>query len=329
MSNSSGSAVRGWVARLFRFEEVGVVAALLVLCIFLAVRTEGFLTTFNLLQVARQASYYGIMAVGMVFVLSMGEVDLSVGSILTLVSVTAAIAMRSGANIWLAVCLGLAVGLGCGLLNGLLSVALKIPSIMVTLGTLSVYRGIALVLSDASPIAGLPKEHSFFEFGGGNVGGVPASVIVMAAVGLAGWVLFNHSPHGWRVQAIGSNAQAARYSGIPIAGYRIAVMGLMGVIAAIAGLTDLAFMQSANPNAGLGFELWVIASAVIGGTALSGGSGSVPGAILGALVIAVIRNGLVLLGFSAYVGTAVTGAVIILAVAVDSLVKRRTRRAHT
>jgi len=148
-------------------------------------------------------------------------------------------------------------------------------------------------------------------------------VWVMIVVGLAGHVLLGHTAFGWRIQAIGSNAQAARFSGIPLNRYRVLAMTLMGLVAGIAGVMELAFLQSGSPTTGQGYELYVIASAVIGGTALTGGSGSVAGGILGALLIAVIRNGLVLLEFSAYWGIVVTGAVIIAAVAIGGWVKRK------
>jgi ribose transport system permease protein len=320
-----GSVRRPW-RRLMEIDEIGVIAALLAIGLVLTLTTPTFLQPTNLLQVARQASYYGIMAVGMVFVLSMGDVDLSVGSVLTLVNIVTAIALREGLPVPAALLLGLSTGGLCGAINGGLSMALRIPTIIVTLGTLSVYRGLALVLSDATPISQFSKQNALFSVGGGAILGVPASVVVMLLVGVVAGVLFNQTPFGWRVQAIGSNLQAARFSGIPIARYRILVMTLMGTIAAIAGIMALAFLQSADPSTGPGFELFVIASAIIGGTALTGGSGSIPGAILGALVIAVIRNGLVLRGLSAYWGITVTGLVIIAAVAIDSFVKRRQAR---
>ncbi len=301
-----------------------MLAALIVLCTGLALSTEHrFLTPLNLLQVARQASYYGIMAVGMVFVVSMGDIDLSVGSIFTLTNVTTALALRAGLPVPLALVTGLATGALCGFGNGLLAVLLRIPMIIVTLGTLSVYRGLALILCKASPISQFSKDNLFFTVGGGAILRIPTSVVVMLAAGALGWLAITRSIYGRRIEAMGSSPVTARLSGIPLGRYRIAVMTLNGTIAALAGIIALAFLQSADPSTGLGFELWVIASVIIGGTALSGGHGSVPGAILGALIIAVIRNGLVLLGASAYAGTAVTGAVIILAVAIDSFVKRR------
>jgi len=329
MSDAPDRALAGGAKRAYQrlrgLQEIGVLVALIALCIGLTFSTSAFLTPLNLLQVARQASYYGIMAVGMVFVISMGDIDLSVGSILTLTNIVTAIALRAGLPVPVALLIGLGTGAFCGFLNGLLAVWLRIPMILVTLGTLSIYRGLALVFSNASPISQFPKTGRFFTVGGGEILGVPTSVVVMLLVGALGWVAITRSVYGRRIEAIGGNPTAARLAGLPIARYRIAVMTLNGAIAALAGIIALAFLQSADPSTGTGFELWVIASVIIGGTALSGGQGSAPGAILGALIIAVIRNGLVLLGASTYAGTAVTGAVIILAVAIDSFVKRRTQ----
>lgn len=309
--------------RLREIDEIGVIGALLIIAIVLSVTTDTFLTPTNILQVARQASYFGIMAVGMVFVMSMGDIDLSVGSILMITNIVAAIAMRDGYPLEIALLIGLGAGAVCGFINGGLSVILRIPTIIVTLGTLSIYRGFGLVISNAAPVSRIPKNNWFFDTIGGDIFGVPASVVMMLVVGVLGYILFNRMPFGRRVQAIGSNKQAARFSGIRIDRTRIMVMTLMGFISALAGLAALAFLQSADPTTGQGFELLVIASTIIGGTALSGGSGSIPGALLGALIIAVIRNGLVLLGFSAYWGLAATGAVIIGAVAIDYFIKRR------
>jgi ribose transport system permease protein len=327
MINKQGSPTnpsqQGVLQRIRGLQEIGVLVALVGLCIALSLSTSAFLSSLNLLQVARQASYYGIMAVGMVFVVCMGDIDLSVGSILTLTNVVTALALRANLPVPLALLIGLTTGAVCGCANGLLSVWLRIPTIIVTLGTLSVYRGLALVLCQATPISQFSKQSLFFTVGGGNLLGVPTSVVFMFLLGVLGWVGLTRTIAGRRIQAIGSNPTAAHLAGISLSRYRVGVMSLNGTIAAMAGIIALAFLQSADPSTGVGFELWVIASVIIGGTALSGGYGSVPGAILGALIIAVIRNGLVLLGASTYAGTAVTGAVIILAVAIDALVKRR------
>lgn len=309
--------------RLRSIDEIGVIVALLSVggLLWLAAGDQ-FVRPSNLLQVARQASSYGILAVGMVLLLSMGEIDLSVGAILTLVNIITAVALREGLPMPLAVLAGLATGATCGLINGLLGVLLRIPTIIVTLGTMSVFRGLALVLSKATPIGNFSKNSLLFDLGSRHLLAVPTSVWVMLAVGGVGHVLLKDTAFGWRAQAIGSNAQAARFSGIPLSRYRVAAMTIMGFVASIAGVMELGFLQSASPTTGQGYELYVIASAIIGGTALTGGSGSVAGGILGALLIAVIRNGLVLLELSAYWGTVVTGVVIIAAVAIGGLVKK-------
>jgi ribose transport system permease protein len=310
--------------RLRAIDEIGVVVALLSVCFLLWLATgDKFVRPTNLLQVARQASSYGIMSVGMVLLLSMGEIDLSVGAILTLVNIVTAVALREGMPMPFAMLVGLATGAVCGLANGLLGALLRIPTIIVTLGTMSIYRGLALVMSKATPISNFSKDNLLFNLGSSNLLGVPTSVLVMLVVGLVGYVVLDHTAFGWRAQAIGSNAQAARFSGIRLARYRVAAMTLMGLVASIAGIMELAFLQSGSPTTGQGYELYVIASAIIGGTALTGGSGSVAGGILGALLIAVIRNGLVLLELSAYWGTVVTGVVIIAAVAIGGLVKKQ------
>jgi ribose transport system permease protein len=306
-------------------DEIGVIGALAAICIFLSLTSDKFLTQTNFINVSRQASYTAIMAVGMVFVISMGDIDLSVGQILMLSSVSMAITLREGYPVLLALLVCLLVAAACGVVNGLLSVILRIPTIIVTLGTLSVYRGLGLVITSASPVSGYDIKTWFFR----NIGGkdpifnVWISIWVMLAVGITGWILFNHTAFGRRVQAIGSNRQAARFSGIRISRYRIMVMTLMGLITGIAAITILAFNRNGSPTVGQGTELNVIAATIIGGTALSGGSGSILGAILGALIIAIIQNGLALLHVEPSWATAVTGIVIIVAVTLDYLIKRR------
>jgi ribose transport system permease protein len=306
-------------------DVLGVAGALLLVCVALSLTTESFLTTGNLLNVARRASDYGIIAVAMVFVLAMGEVDLSVGAIVTLVNVVTAIALRDGVPPGGAVCIGLATGTLCGTLNGVFSVAMRVPLIIVTLGTMSLYRGLAIGVSDSSPVS-IPtaeKAGRFFQIGGGNVVGVPVGVWVMLLFCGIGYVLLDRTAFGWRVQAIGSNRQAARFSGIALSRYKIVVAALTGFVCAVVALVALAFFKSGDPNtAAPGFELYVIASAIIGGTSLAGGSGSVLGAVLGALLIAVIDNGLLQFRGVSQWNQAVTGAVILVAVGVSALIRR-------
>jgi len=308
-------------------QELGVLIALVLLCVALTIAApQTFPHAMNLLKVARQSSYIGIMAVGMVFVITMGDIDLSVGAIFTLTNVTTAMALRAGISLPLALLIGLATGAICGFINGTLAVLLRIPMIIVTLGTMSIYRGLALILCGNAPISQFPKDQPFFTVGGGSLLEIPTSVLLMLLVSIIGWLALTKSIPGRRIQAIGGNPISAHLSGIPLPRYRVAVMTVNGMIAALAGIIALAFLQSADPTAGQGFELWVIASVIIGGTALTGGRGSVPGAILGALIIHIIRNGLVLLGAPSNTDVVITGGAIILAVAIDSFVRRRAQQ---
>ena len=321
------SGFRSLLRRIGQVDEIGVIGALIVLIVLLAALVpQTFLTVQNVINVSRQASYVGIMAVGMVFVIAMGDIDLSVGSIWMLSSVMMAIALRDGYSIWVAVAVCMVVATVCGFINGALSVALGIPTIIVTLGTLSLYRGLGLVVTEASPVSGYELKTWFFEWVGGRdpIFGVWISVWAALIVGIAGWVLFNQTAFGRRVQAIGSNVQAARFSGIRIARTRILVMTLMGFIVGIAAVVALAFNRNGSPTVGVGTELGVIAATIIGGTALTGGSGSVLGAVLGALIIALIQNGLALLAVPPAWSVAVTGIVIIVAVTLDYFIKRRS-----
>jgi len=309
--------------RIGGIDELGVIAAMLGICLFLSLTTDTFFRTQNLLSVARQSSYIGIMAVGMVFVISMGDIDLSVGSMLMLTTISMSVMFREEYPTAAVIVVGLLIGCASGLANGLLSVALRIPTIIVTLGTLSIFRGLGLVVSDGAPVSGYPQDTWFFDVLGGKLLGIWMSVWAMIAVAVVGWFLFNQTAFGRRVQAIGSNRQAALYSGIRIARYRIMVMTLMGLIVGIAAVFLIAFQRAGNPNSGPGQELNVIAATIIGGTALTGGSGSVIGAVIGALIVWLIQNGLTLLGVDPTWATVATGAVIIIAVTLDYLIKRR------
>jgi ribose transport system permease protein len=326
---SKQAVATGGLGRILRrigeIDEIGVIGALVTICVVMTLVSDQFWTATNLLTVTRQASYVGILAVGMVFVIAMGDIDLSVGSTVMLASVSMAFLVREGWNEWSVVPIGLVIGVACGLTNGLLSVGLRIPTIIVTLGTLSVFKGLGLVLAGGAPVA-IPKEVQdawFFSNIGGKLFGVWTSVWVMIGVALVGWILFDHTAFGRRVQAVGSNLQAARFSGIRISRYRVLVMTLMGLIAGTAAVVIFAFNANGNPQTGIGIELKVIAATIIGGTALTGGSGSILGAVIGALIVWLIQNSLTLLHIGTNWFDVGTGAVIIAAVALDYLIKRR------
>ena len=321
---STGAGIVQKLRRLGSIDELGVIAAMLGICLALTLSTDTFLTENNLVSVLRQSSYIGIMAVGMVFVISMGDIDLSVGALLMFTSVTMSVMFREGYHPAIIIPAGLLLASACGLANGLLAVALRIPTIIVTLGTLSVFRGLGLVVSGGSPVSGYDQSTWFFREMGSRFLGIWMSAWAMFAVAIAGWFLFNQTAFGRRVQAIGSNRPAARYAGIRVDRSRVMVMTLMGFIVGIAAVFLLAFQRGGNPASGPGQELYVIAATIIGGTALTGGSGSVIGAVVGAMIVWLIQNGLVLLGIEPAWATVSTGAVIIIAVALDYLIKRRS-----
>ncbi len=277
----------------------------------------------SLVNLARNASYFGTMAFGMVFLLSMREIDLSVGAIFGFSILVAAKLMEHGTNPWIAAFVSLVVGTLLGAVNGLIANLLKVQTIIVTLGTLSMYSALALILAGDTTVVDLPTGTSFFTSYGGGWQGVPTSVWMAIGVGAFCQVVYRYTRFGYRVRAIGSNPEAARLAGISIARTRLEALMLQGFICALIGTATLAYIEAADPNTGQGYELSVIAAAIIGGTALSGGSGSIPGAMIGALIISTISTGLVQFGISADWGDFATGVVIVAAVALDTWLKRR------
>lgn len=284
----------------------------------LSVTTEQFLTADNLLTVARQFSVIGIMAVGMTFVIVAGEIDLSVGSVLALCGcLVAQRVVEHGWPVWLAVPAGLGMGMAAGLLNGWLTVAMKIPSFIITLGTMSILRGLTYVLTQAFPIAGLPEEFRFLGYG--TVLGVSVPVVAMGLVALAGGTVLGGTRLGRYVYATGGNIEAARLSGIDTDAVRIFAFALLGTLAGLAGILNAAWVTVAQPVAGAGYELDVIAAVIIGGASFSGGKGTVMGTMIGATLMGVLRNGLILVGVDVYWQQVVIGGVIVLAVMLDRL----------
>ncbi|TPM94646.1 ABC transporter permease [Mesorhizobium sp. B2-1-3A] len=321
------------LARLLRAREAGVFIALLVLCLFLSFATDGFLTSLNLLNVGRQISLLGIMAVGMTFVLIAGEVDLSVGSTYAFSGLATGMLIIAGWALLPAICLGLATGVVIGLINGVLSTYGRLPSLIATLGMLSIVRGAALILTNGQPVTvnarngALPDVLQAFSFMGQGYlfTIIPMQLVFLVIVAVLAWLVLSFSNFGFRVYAVGGSAKAARVSGISVNKVKISAFILMGVLAAFAGILGLAFLPSSQAGrTGLGLELDVIAATIVGGASLSGGEGTILGTILGVLIIGVMRNGLVLLGVSPFVQELMIGLVIIIAVGID---KWSTRRA--
>ena len=297
--------------------EFGIFIALLLLSAFFGIMTGRFFTVRNFFGVLRQTSTIGIMAIGMTILITSQEFDLSVGSIYALNAVIAGLLVRDfGINIWIAalICLGVAVFIG--IINGLITVKFGIPSFIVTLGTMMLFRGFALVLSDGWPISGLP-ESSFYRVFGGRVWIIPMQAVWFVIIAIIGYIILQKSKFGYKVYATGGNREAAELSGIDTDRVKIIGFILTAGAATISALTSLGYLGSISPTQGEGFELMVIAASVVGGTNLFGGAGTILGAFLGASIIGIVRNGLVLMGTGAYWQRAMIGLVIVIAVIVN------------
>lgn len=312
---------------MFRVDEFGVIAALIALVLVIGAFHPTFLEAAQLVDVVEQAAFVGILACGMTYLLAMRELDLSVGSNYALSIIGAATLMQHGVDPWLGAVAGVALGGFLGMVNGLIGEAVKIPSIITTLGTLSLYRGLALAISDGKNVADLPRTHDFFMFVGGDLLGVPVPVWVLLIVALGLTIVLRSTRFGATVRAIGSNPDAARFSGISLPRTRVQVLVLSGALAGLSGMLTLAFFASGDPTIGNGYELQAIAAAIIGGTPLRGGSGTVWGSVLGAVILGTVASGLVYFGVPINWNLFATGVVILLAVAMDSLLRRRRQTA--
>ncbi len=316
-----GGALGQWFARAVL--RNGPLGGLIALVVVMAVLSRDFLNGQNLLNVGVQASVTAILAFGVTFVIVSAGIDLSVGSVAALsATVVAWCATKEGLPVWLSVLLGLAVGAAAGLVSGALVAYGRLPAFIATLAMLSVGRGLALVISGGSPIA-FPSSLGGL---GGTLGGrLPVPVLVLAAMGAAAALILARTYTGRAMFAIGGNEEAARLSGIGVRRRKLVIYALSGLFAAVAGIVLAARLTSAQPQAAVGYELDAIAAVVIGGASLSGGSGKASGTLIGALILAVLRNGLNLLSVSAFWQQVATGLVIALAVLLDTLRRRSAR----
>ena len=300
--------------------ENGALTALAVLVVVMSLLSGDFLTAQNLLNVGVQAAVIAVLAFGVTFVIISGGIDLSVGSVAALSATALAfLAAIDGVPIWLAVVLAAATGTACGLVNGALIAYGKLPPFITTLAMLSIGRGLSLVISEGSPIA-LPDPVARL---GDSLGGwFPVPVLIMLLMGLVTAVILRRTFTGRAMYAIGGNEEAARLSGIRVERQKLGIYALSGLFAAVAGVILAARLASAQPQAAQGYELDAIAAVVIGGASLAGGVGTALGTLIGALILAVLRNGLNLLSVSAFWQQVVIGVVIALAVLFDTLRRR-------
>ncbi|OFS20289.1 MULTISPECIES: ABC transporter permease [Corynebacterium] len=292
----------------------GALVGLIVLCVALFIATPHFLTVNNLVNIGIQAATVAILAFGMTFVIITAGIDLSVGSVAALgAMVSASFFVNTGLPGWVTLILGLLTGLLAGVICGMATAWGKIPSFIATLAMMSIARGATLVISQGSP---MPTADAV-NWMGSTVAGVPIPIVMMVIAGLVCWFILERTVLGRSMYAIGGNLEAARLSGLPVRKIQVAVFGLSGLFAALSGLVMAGRLTSAQPQAGVGYELDAIAAVVIGGASLAGGAGKATGTLVGALLLAVIRNGLNLLNVSSFWQQIVIGLVIALAVGFD------------
>ena len=310
---------RDWLERLLPF------ASVMILFIVLSVASPYFLTLQNLSSVCRQTAVINIIALGMTLIMISGGIDLSVGSVMAFAGICGTTLLQAGYPLLPSLLGAMLVGAAWGVLNSLIITLLRVSPFIATLGTMGAARGLTLVITNAMPVVRLPE--SFGALGDGNVLRiVPVPLVVLVVLSLMTGFILKYTRLGRYAYAIGSNIEAARYGGIPIRIYLVAIYSFCGALTGLAGMVEASRLMTGQPTAGQGYELSVIAAVVIGGGSLSGGEGTVTGTVAGAFLVGLISNGSNLLGVSPFWQQVLIGAVIVLAVAVDEL---RKRRRHT
>ncbi len=324
--NTSGSRFAK-AAKIYFKENLGIIVALLVLCLFLAVNpltSSSFLTQKNVFNVLRQISTNLYLACGMTMVIILGGIDLSVGSVIAMSGCVAA-GCVSRYNLPLAVALlcGVLVGLVVGMFNGYVISSTTIPPFIVTLATMNIAKGLAYVYTGGSPVRVVTKEWQFV--GAGYIGPVPTPVVLLVIVLFVTAMIMNKTKLGRHLYAVGGNAQAAEFSGISVAKVKFLVHTYSGIMAGLAGIVLASRMYSGQPTAGDGAEMDAIAAVVVGGTSMAGGSGKIGGTIIGGLIIGVLNNGLNLMNVNSFWQYVVKGCVILLAVYLDYIRNKKTK----
>lgn len=302
----------------------GPLVGLLALCIFLSLGTDTFLSVRNGLNILDQITVIGIMAVGMTFVILIGGIDLSVGSVLALsMMIMGWTANVAGLPMGVAIILALFASGVCGLIVGILITAFRVPAFIATLAMMSAARGVANMITDGQQIVGFPEWFMMLAIER-HFGVLTATVFVMLAVLIAAWIFLQFRAEGRMVYAVGGNPEVARLAGIKVHFVTIGVYMLCAVLAGLAGIVLAARLDSVQPSSGFGYELDTIAAVVIGGTSLTGGAGGIGGTLIGVLIIGVLRNGLNLLNVSPFLQQVIIGVVIVLAVGAETLRRRRS-----
>lgn len=308
----------------FTFEHVsqyGIAIAFVLICLLLAILHPAFLTLSNIRVILTQVSINALLAFGVTFVIITGGIDLSLGSVLAVAGIAAAVfAHPDSYPLIVPIAAGIGAGLFIGAFNGLVITKSKVPPFIVTLGTMTIARGLALILSNGRPVSNLSDSFNFI--GGGALAGIPFPIIILIVTFLICAILLSKTTWGRYMYAVGGNELAAKASGINVGKIKMMVYTICGGLAGLAGILLTSRITTGQPNAGMGFELDAIAAAIIGGTSTSGGTGTMVGTLLGALLIGVISNGLDLMNVSSYYQLVVKGLIIVGAVVLDSANKK-------
>lgn len=299
------------------FEKIIPFIGLILLVVVISIMNSAFLDLSNLLNLLRQVSINGLIAFGMTFVILTGGIDLSVGSILALSSAFTALLITSGVDPIVALIIGVLGGFLLGVFNGVLVTFGSMAPFIATLATMTIFRGLTLVVTDGNPITDLGDSYMFQLFGKGYFFGIPVPAVTMTIVFIILMIILQKTTFGRHTYAIGGNEIAAKISGIKVNKVKILIYGISGLMAALAGAILTSRLNSAQPTAGTSYELDAIAAVVLGGTSLTGGKGRIVGTLIGVLIIGVLNNGLNLLGVSSFYQQVVKGIVILIAVLID------------
>jgi len=307
------------------FKKYGLFIILILICIFFSLTTEAFLTMRNMLNILRQVSIIGIVSVGMTFVLLTGGIDLSVGGLLAVTGVTvSSLIVTFNVNPLIAMPIGILVSVALGLVSGTVIQKLELPPMIVTLGMMTIARGLAFIITGGLPVFGLPAE--FVAIGQGHIGVIPIPVLFMLFFFVVGAFVLGQTRWGRYFYAMGGNSEAARLAGINVARLKIITYGISGLLCGIAGVILMFRINSGQPTAGTGIEMDVITATVLGGVSLSGGEGRIFWVLIGCIIIGVLSNGLIILNVGEYYQMVVKGLVLILAVALDKIGQRLSEK---
>jgi ribose transport system permease protein len=306
------------LARLLAVREFGSLAALIIMIVIIAAFIPQFRQIENVINVTRNFSFVGIVAMGMTLVILTGGIDLSVGSVWAMTAVLAAFLMSSGWPMVAAIAVALLAAAGVGLFNGLCITRLNMSPFVPTLASLAIARSLALVITRGRPISSFgPQQDAFLWIGGGSVLGVPNPVILFVIVAVIAWIVLSRTVWGRRVYAVGGNEKAARLTGLNVSRLKVAVYMISSLCAGLAGIVQASYLSSVTASLATGQELSVIAATVIGGVNLAGGEGTVFGVVIGTVMLEILRNGLLLFGIDPYWQGVFVGAIIIIAVSID------------